>query len=223
MEAGKTVAQRLVFFLDKENNFKQKEYEFKWYPGFAKTQLQKSIKALHECFLSEFPNKRVLEVSSASNDEIARALSAMNLQVMTSHGKYTVEQLFQAGKIFREAGSQEKLLNLSSQEAKKHNKETNQHDELVRFEMFGAIFPLEPRTYFYNWIYMKALHQHPELISKIAEYDAFTDIFFNSEKAINCQAQACSIYVSLLRRGMLEETLANRENFLKNIYSVEVK
>lgn len=220
MEAGKAMAERLVFFLDQENNFTQKEYSFKWYSGFAKSQLQKSIAALHEYFLKDFPGKRILEVSSASTDSIAQAVSAMNLQVMTSHGKYTVEQLFQAGKVFKNAGSQEKLVNLSPQQAKKSNKMTNAHDELVGFEMFGATFPLEPKTYFYNWIYLKALHQHPDLAKKIAEYDAFTDIFFNNQKAVNCQAQACSIYVSLLRKGILEETLANRESFLKNIYGI---
>lgn len=218
METGKTVAKRLVFFLDQENNFTQKEYEFKWYSGFAKTQLQKSVNELQKHFLNDFPNKKILEVTSASENILAKELSAMNLQVMTSHGNYTVEQLFQAGKVFRNTGSQEKLLKLSSRKAKQENKVTNAHDELVEFKIFNTKFPLEPKTYFYNWIYMKALHQHPDLVKEVVKYDAFTDIFFNSQKSINCQAQACSIYVSLLRRGILEETLASKEKFLKNIY-----
>lgn len=212
------MAKRLVFFLDQENNFTKKEYEFKWYAGFSKIQLQKSVNELQKHFLNDFPNKKILEVTSASEDLIAKKLSAMNLQVMTSQGIYKVEQLFQAGKIFRNAGSQEKLLKLSSRKAKQENKVTNAHDELVEFKIFNTKFPLEPKTYFYNWIYMKALHQHPNLVKEVVKYDAFTDIFFNSQKSINCQAQACSIYVSLLRRGILEETLASKEKFLKNIY-----
>ena len=50
------------------------------------------------------------------------------------------------------------------------------------------------------------------------EYDAFTDIAFNPQKSINCQAEAAAVYVSLKRQGLLEAALNNRADFLKIVY-----
>lgn len=50
------------------------------------------------------------------------------------------------------------------------------------------------------------------------EYDAFTDIAFNPQKSINCQAEAAAIYVSLKKQGLLEEALKDKENFRKIVY-----
>ena len=36
-------------------------------------------------------------------------------------------------------------------------------------------------------------------------YDAFTDIEFNPEKSVNCQAKAAALYVALFRQGVLEQ------------------
>lgn len=212
------MARRLVFYIDEQNNFTQKEIEFKWYPGFSQTQLEKSIKELHEKFKVEEPNKKILEISSASSSRIAKKAGAFSLEVMTSKGKYSVEQLFQAGKVFKYHGSRERLITFNPKEAKRSNKEINKTDNLVGFKIFGVSFPLEPKTYYYNWIYLKALEQNPGIAKEIAKYDAFTDIFFNNQKSFNCQAQACSIYVSLLRRGLLKKALSSRNNFLKVVY-----
>ncbi len=212
------MARRLVFYIDEQNNFTQKEIKFKWYPGFSQTQLEKSIKELHEKFEVEEPNKKILEVSSASSSRIAKKAGAFSLEVVTSHGKYSVEQLFQAGKVFKNHGSRQELLTLSSKDAKQANKEINSHDTLIGFKIFEASFPLIPKTYFYNWTYLKALEQNPGIASEIAKYDAFTDIFFNDQKSFNCQAQACSIYVSLLRRRLLKKALSSRNDFLKVVY-----
>jgi type I restriction enzyme M protein len=56
------------------------------------------------------------------------------------------------------------------------------------------------------------------LSEEILEYDAFTDIEFNHEKSINCQARSAAIFVSLSRLGKLEEALKNKEEF-KKVYS----
>ena len=81
-------------------------------------------------------------------------------------------------------------------------------------------FPLNPPTYFYDWLYVNALNQHPEYHKKLLEFDAFTDIMFNPEKQINCQAKSVAIFVSLYKTGMLKEALKDRESFLKIVYGV---
>ncbi len=49
-------------------------------------------------------------------------------------------------------------------------------------------------------------------------YDAFTDIEFNPQKSINCQAEAAAVYVSLRKQGLLEEALKNKDSFKEIVY-----
>ena len=71
-------------------------------------------------------------------------------------------------------------------------------------------FELNPTTYFYDWLYINTLHLHSELTGQLIAYDSFTDIEFNPDKSINCQARSAAIYVSLYRNGLLDEALKKR-------------
>lgn len=212
------MAKRNVYFVNEQDQPEVASVDFKWFPGFSRQQAHRSIASLHQEFLKRHPQAKMMEISSASQDELGKAASAFNLQVQTSHGSYTVEQVFQAGKVFKQHGSQERLLHQTPREAKRQIQQLNRQDQLVGFEAFGTKFPLKPTTYFYNWTYLKALHQHHPLSMGVLKHDAFTDIYFNPTKSINCQAEACSIYVSLFRRHLLEEALATREDFLRIVY-----
>ena len=52
---------------------------------------------------------------------------------------------------------------------------------------------------------INALLENQELAETALRYDAFTDIEFNPEKSLNCQAQAAAIFVSLSRQGLIEK------------------
>lgn len=52
-------------------------------------------------------------------------------------------------------------------------------------------------------------------------YNVFTDIEFNHKKSINCQARSAAIFVSLKRKGVLEEVINNPELFSKIYDSFE--
>lgn len=214
------MANRPVFYVNSQNDFCKTCVEFKWNPGFAKIQLQKNVAAIHRAFLKDHSDFNLLEVSSAASDVIASKASAFNLLVETSHGKFTIEQAFQAGKVFENSGVQNHLLKYSSIDIKKIVSKINLNDQLIGFEEFGSKFPLEPKTFFYNWIYLKALNQrHNKIISnKILQYDAFTDIYFNPKKSFSCQAEACSIYVALVRQNKIKDALRSKENFLNIVY-----
>jgi hypothetical protein len=45
-------------------------------------------------------------------------------------------------------------------------------------------------------------------------YDAFTDIEFNPERSINCQAYSLALYKALQERNILSEALASKQAFL---------
>ena len=63
---------------------------------------------------------------------------------------------------------------------------------------------------------MHALDENKELADQICEYDAFTDIAFNPEKSINCQAYACAVYATLQRKGEVRNALESID-FLTSI------
>ena len=49
-------------------------------------------------------------------------------------------------------------------------------------------------------------------------YYAFTDIVFNPQKSLNCQAVAAAIYVSLRKQNLLQQALRDKNLFLKIVY-----
>ena len=73
---------------------------------------------------------------------------------------------------------------------------------------------LEPLTAFYDWLYVNALKQNPQLHEEVMQYQAFADREFNPKKSINCQAYSIAMFVALAKRNLLEN-IRNPDNFLK--------
>ena len=50
---------------------------------------------------------------------------------------------------------------------------------------------MEPQSLFYDWLYVSAVTQpqNEPLLGEIMTYSAFTDIEFNPEKSVSCQAK----------------------------------
>lgn len=198
--------------------FKEELVEFKFFNGFSESQKQKSIKSLHEAFLQDNPNKKVLEISSKSEVELGNKLSAFNVMIETKSGiKYSVETAFQSSKVFEYGGPFIDLLYKTSKEAKKDPR-LKSSGKLKCFRYGSRNFELTPTTYFYNWLYINALHLHLDIAEQLMNYDAFTDIVFNPEKSINCQARAAAIYVSLSKNKLLETALKDEISFLAVVY-----
>jgi hypothetical protein len=217
------MAKRPLFIskVEKGKLFKQSIIDFVWYPGYAEVQKQKSIKDMHEKALEKYPELKILEVSSKSLDDIGVELSAFNLMIYTKNDlSYSVETAFQASKVFKYGGPYDDLYLKSSKEAKK-DRRLKDSGELIGFRYFKREFPIEPKTFFYNWLYINALVHNEELAKAVLEYDAFTDIEFNPDKSINCQAESVAIYVSLVKNNLLDKALKSAENFKLTVYGKE--
>lgn len=210
-------------FLSKTSDVKIENINFKWYPGFSVSQKKKSVNSLHSEIEKIYPHYKILEVSSKSGLEVGVKASAFNLSIERGGRKYTVEQLYQASKFYKRKESLLNLLkeNLSSKEMKMIANKYDNEDELIKFKFFEKEFPLEPKNYFYNWLYIKCLHENTEIAKEILKYDGFTDIEFNPLKSYSCQAHACAVYKYLYLNDLLEESLENEKNFLKNIQGNE--
>lgn len=192
------------------------DLNFQWHAGMALTQKQKSIRSLHEsASLKGF--ERILEISSKSENPIGVKLSAFNLRCRLANGKHvSVENIYQAGKCFEHGGPFLELLNKTAREAKQDPR-LGCSGNLVAFDLNGEAWPLIPVTAFYDWVYLSALRQSPLLAEKLMDFDGFTDIEFNPERSLNCQAASAALFVALARGGELEKTLANRDSFLRRL------
>jgi len=179
--------------------------EFTYNGGFAVSQKQKNIIAIHNSFHDIFPDKKVLEISSKSMQEGGTGLSAFHLlKYVPSLGKSVpVENVFQSGKVFKNGGPYSDLLLVTPKEAKRDER-LRTGGALTAFRFEGKNYPIQPQTAFYDYIYINALLENEDLAKIVLEYDAFTDVEFNPQKSINCQAKAAALFVSIHRSGLLD-------------------
>ncbi len=187
---------------------------FAWSPGFAISQKQKNVDALHAAILAKHPRCKPLEVSSKSLDDIGVKLSAFNLSIPFRGENCSVESIFQASKVFEFSGPFPDLYTHDSREVRGFVR-GNAKGALVAFEANGTRWPLNPTRAFYDWIYIKALVRNPELANAVMNFDCFTDIEFNPRKSLNCQAYAVALYRSFVHAHVLEEALSSKEAFLR--------
>lgn len=200
-----------------KNLYVKRDIEFQWYSGFALSQKRKCIQSLHQNYLDRYKDKNVLEISSKSENKLGVQLSAFNLMMNFGGKTFSVETAYQGGKIFEHGGPFTDLLDKPSIAAKKDSR-LKINGKVWGFSFFEENFPCSPTTYFYNWLYINAIAQNEYLSEEIMKYDAFTDIVFNPQKSLNCQAIAAAIYVSLRRQSLLQDALENSENFLNIVY-----
>ena len=191
---GKFMAKRPIFIPEySENAFVNRDnIDFHYYSGFAVVQKQKSIASLHEAIHEKYGFEKILEVSSKSQDQLGIDLSAFNLMMVDkkSNKKFSVECAFQSSKVFEQGGPFIDLLNRTSREAKKDQR-LKESGNLLKFVFYNREWDLLPRTAFYDWLYINALNANPQYHEELSQYEAFTDIEFNPEKSINCQADMC--------------------------------
>lgn len=209
------MAKRPVFapYRDKVG-VEEKLIDFKWYSGFAVSQKQKSIQSLHK-EAQVYGYHDLLEISSKSEDELGVSMSAFNLTITTKkHNRsFSVESAFQGSKVFERGGPYTDLFMVDSLTAKRDIR-IKESGNLISFTFFNQSFPNEPRTFFYDWLYINALVQNTDICNSIRDYDGFTDIEFNPEKSINCQAHAVALYRSLVHNGVLQQALSSPSEFL---------
>lgn len=190
------------------------DIEFQWHPGFAKSQLQKSIASLHEA--AERLNKisPILEISSKSTLRLGVSLSAFNLSLKTQDGqRMSIECAYQGSKVFEKGGPYHELYSVSSRKAKTDER-LRDSGELVAFNFCGEDFPTEPKTAFYDWLYMTALYEKKaDLVKELEVFQGFSDIVFNPNRSLNCQAHAAALFVSLSKNGLIDEKIFSDKDY----------
>ena len=210
------MARRLVFVPDSGRPYvSELSLDFEYFSGSSLQHKQRSIASLHASYVAKFPSSRVLEVSSKSERGLGVQLSAFNLMIEhPGRGSYSVECAFQASKVFEHGGPFVDLFDASSRAAKT-DRRLRASGKLIGFKYFAHEFPLEPKTYFYDWLYASALCRDDKLVERVMMFDAFTDIEHNPERSINCQARTVAKVVGLAQAGFLEDAMQSPRAFLE--------
>jgi len=220
------MANRPVFIVSEDKNslIEERFIEFEFHNGMAVSQKQKSIRSLHEAATAEGV-KDILEVSTKSETELGNRLSAFNLKYFSTemNKNITLEGAFQGSKVFEnDADSPHTDLYTKEPFEIKKDERISKDKTITRFEFEDVKWKTEPKTAFYDWIYLKAVNHNIKesnepIYSEILNYKAFTDIEFNPKKSINCQARSCALYVSLHEKEELDVALEDPEAFLEAI------
>lgn len=208
------MAERPVFIPQQGSRELVKEvyYSLSWNPGFAPIQKKKNILALHSAAAREGVAP-ILEISSKAEDKLGQHLSAFHLKVREScSSEIRLESAFQGSKVFEKGGPYRDLYPLEGREAKRDPR-LQTSGQLKGFNFDGFSFPLEPKTVFYDWLYINAIYPHRSWLERLYKFAGFTDIEFNPSKSINCQARSCALFVALMKNGLLDRAVESPQTF----------
>lgn len=188
--------------------------EFRWHTGMAPSQKMKNVSELHHAAQVK-GLQHLLEVSSKSDREIGKRLSAFHQRVKLTDGSIILlECAYQGSKVFENGGPFTDLFSVEPRIAKTDTRLKNS-GRLIRFELEGKSFPLSPKSVFYDWLYTNAIFPEREWLRRLGQLDGFTDIEFNPEKSVNCQARSCALFVALEKRNLLDEAMTSFNKFVE--------
>lgn len=214
------MATRPIFITtdNKKELFKEVNIDFQFFNGFAVTQKAKSIQSLHQN-ANKLGYENILEVSTKSGNKLGWQLSAFNLMVdFDFDKKISLECAFQGSKVFEGNVKYEDLYYVESIQAKKDER-LKKSGNIIGFEFEGTFWENEPKTAFYDYLYIKTLYNnYRDIIDELTKFEAFSDIEFNPKKSINCQARTCAILVSLVKLDILDDVLKSKEDFINIVY-----
>jgi hypothetical protein len=193
--------------------------EIPWASGFAPTQKKKNIKALHGAAAKK-GFAPLLEVSTKSDVVAGQHLSAFHLKIQSKTGLIPLESAYQGSKVFERGGPYTDLYEVDARTAKRDAR-LQESGRLTKFEFDGHTFPLVPRTVFYDWLYLTAIHPQREWLTERLTNDGkfagFTDIEFNPSKSVNCQARSCALFVALIKRELFDNAIRSPESFIETM------
>lgn len=207
------MAERYVFISKSSYPYYEKVYvTFDYFQGHSLSQKRKCQIGLHQNFLAEYPDYKLLEISGTSLLSLGNDLSAMNLKKQTTNGLTTVESAFQSSRIYSddigEIGPFPEYLFVDGKTSKKLVKEASRGLISKKYEFDGMRFyaPSHHISLFYDFLYINALleKENSDVTRRLLDggYNAFSDL---ATISLNCQARSAAIFVGLYMAGKLDE------------------
>jgi hypothetical protein len=212
------MAERPIFIStpDSDDLVKEIFFQIHWHSGFARVQKDRNVEALHAAAALD-GYRDLLEISTKSKSERGRHLSAFHMTADTkAYGTIKLELAFQGSKVFEHGGPFTDLYRKGEKEIgeAKRDPRLQNSGNLIGFRFEGFDFPLEPKTVFYDWLYITFLKNFWDWAPKLYAYGGFTDVEFNPHRSINCQARSCALFLSLMRRNLLDKAVESPQAFI---------
>lgn len=180
-----------------DNPFYEEDVNFKWISGCSYNNKCRTRDSLEEEIEKIYDVDKWLEISTVSDKDIGKKLSALNLMLTLSNSNsYPVEKIYQSSKVYEDG-------------------------KITSFKFKSTEFENNPYGMYYDYIYMLALYQHKDYHQLIKDYNLFTDIFFNPKKSLNTQARAIAIFKTLYNNDYLD--ILEDVNRYKEYYKSSVK
>lgn len=186
--------------------------EFNWVPGTTFEQQALCGDALQAACVASGLGP-TLEVSTRSRTVLGYSLSAFNLSLGVIG--IPLECAYQASKKFEHGGPYKDLLHVRPVEAKRDPRLKNS-GALTGFVGWNddRPWPLDPHHLYYDWLYLSALRDRSRLWDELCNYMAFTDVCFNPQKSVNCQARSCAKFVGMFGAQYVTHLLATPERWI---------
>ena len=153
----------------------------------AKGQLDAHQLVFEKTAAEVAPKGGVLEVSTASREQLGKDLSAFNLRVTTPEGIETsVESAYHGAKIWtgpngEQIGPHPEWADLAPAEAKKLATRIQAKNTLAGFEYGGTSYPADGTSALYDQLYRQGfdayIQQNPDALDRLLGYSGFTDKF----------------------------------------------
>lgn len=126
-----------------------------------------------------------------------------------------MENVFQSSKVYQDGGPYLDMLSLPPKDAKRDKRHENS-GKLIGFSYAGERWERNPKTSFYDYLYLLAARNSldGETLQNIREYDWFTDIEFNPNKSINCQARS-AVLLKYVVENEQWDVLDNKDRWLQ--------
>lgn len=183
------------------NPFMEDNINFQWVPGYSYVNKCRRRDSLKREIAKKYDIEKWIEISSISDKDIGKKLSALNLMItLTNDNKYSVETIYQNSKIYKD-------------------------NAIVGFKFRNTEFENNPYGMYYDYIYMVALYQNKEYHELIKNYYFFTDLFFNPNKSLNTQARAIAIFKTLYDNDYLKllEDVSEFKKYYKENVKLKIK
>jgi len=202
--------------------YEELSVQFQWHSGFSPSQKQKSMRELHK-EAKKVGLKNILEVSTKSERELGRRLSAFRLDVELSGVTSKIECVYQASKVFEKGGPFSELTFVKPIESKRFFRD-KKFGMITHFSFQDIEYENLPFHAFYDWLFLRALSSYaPYLEEKLSDIDGFSDIEFNPARSINTQARSMAIIKTLIARNKIYECAEDFDFFREHLMIIEKK
>lgn len=189
--------------------------------GERKDTLKKSLETMHHRILAKESGGRLLEVSPYGSN-LGKKLTPWTLTLNLKSGEsFPVAAILESAKVFERGGPYEDLAE-KDQDVLLSDTRLTESGRLLGYHFEGEAFTLNPRHKFFDYLYIRALSQKPELFEDLLQVDILTDITYQMHSMYLSPARAVGYFISLLRLGILEEILQSDEKF-NMLYTMSIQ